>query len=47
MRVPTQVETPPRAGLTRALSLLTIVLMLGAIAYAVWIVLENWSAIGV
>ena len=45
--MPNQVEAPPGAGLTKALSLLVIVLMLGAIAYAAWTAIRNWSHIGV
>ncbi len=38
---------PPAAGIIRALSLLMIALMVGAIIYATWIVIANWSHIGV
>ena len=37
----------PAAGLTRALSLLVLSLMLGSIIYAAWIAIRNWSHIGV
>ena len=47
VRVPHQVDAPPRAGLTKALSLLIIALMLGAIIYATAIAIRNWSHIGV
>jgi hypothetical protein len=47
VRVPTQVDTPPGAGLTKALSLLIIVLMLAAIIYAASIAIRYWSAITV
>jgi hypothetical protein len=45
--VPNDSETSPGAGLTRGLSLLVIALMAGAIGYTAWIVLRNWSHIGV
>ena len=45
--MPPQVDAPPRAGLTKALSLFIIVLMLAAIVYATAIAIRNWSAIGV
>lgn len=45
--MPPQVDAPPRAGLTKALSLFIIVLMLAAIVYAASIAIRNWSAIGV
>lgn len=38
---------PPAVGLTRALSLAVIALMLGAIAYSLWIVILNWNYISV
>jgi hypothetical protein len=47
VRVPDQVDAPPGAGVTKALSLFIIVLMLAAIAYAGLIAVRNWSAIGV
>jgi hypothetical protein len=47
VRVPTQVDTPPGAGVTKALSLLIIVLMLAAIIYAASIAIRYWSAITV
>ncbi len=34
-------------GLTRALTLLVLVLMLAAILYSGWIAIQNWSHIGV
>jgi hypothetical protein len=40
-------DAPPAAGLTRALSLFMIALMLGAIAYAAWITIRYWKDIGV
>jgi hypothetical protein len=45
--VANQVAAPPDAGLTKALSLLVLVLMLGAIVYAGWIAIRYWSDIGV
>ena len=45
--LPANFETTPAVGLTRALSLLMIALMLGAIFYAAAIAIRNWSAIGV
>ena len=45
--MPTHSDVPPGTGLTRALSVVMIVLMLGAIIYASWIVLRNWHHIGV
>lgn len=45
--MPTDSDAPPAAGLTKALSFLTIALMLGAIGYATWIVIQNWNHIGV
>ena len=47
VRVPPQVDAPPGAAVTKALSLFIIVLMLAAIVYAAAIVIRNWSAIGV
>ena len=47
VRVPTQVDTPPGAGVTKALSLLMIALMLAAIIYTASIAVRNWSAIAV
>ena len=38
---------PPAATLTRALTLLMIVLMLAAMIYAGWIAAINWSHISV
>lgn len=35
------------SGLTRALTVLVLVLMLGAILYSGWIAIQNWSHIGV
>jgi hypothetical protein len=40
-------SSPPAAGVTKALSALVIALMLGAIIYATWIAIRNWSHIGV
>jgi hypothetical protein len=41
-------DTPaPVAGVARALSWLIIALMIVAIAYASWIVIQNWNAISV
>ncbi|HEX3274263.1 MAG TPA: hypothetical protein VHR43_05355 [Gemmatimonadales bacterium] len=40
-------ESPPRAGLTRALSFLIIGLMLAAVCYAGWIAVRYWGDIGV
>jgi hypothetical protein len=40
-------SSPPAAGVTKALSALVIALMLGAIIYAAWIAIRNWSHIGV
>lgn len=45
--MPNHGDTAPNAGLTKALSLLVIVLMLGSIVYATWIAIRNWSHIGV
>jgi hypothetical protein len=45
--VPNHSDAPPGAGLIKAVSLLTIALMLVAIAYAGWIAIRNWSHIGV
>jgi hypothetical protein len=45
--LPTNFETTPVTGLARALSLLVIALMLGAIVYAAAIAVRYWSAIGV
>jgi hypothetical protein len=42
-----QPNVPPAAALSRALSLVMIVLMLGAIAYAAWIAIRYWNDIGV
>ena len=42
-----QTEVPPEAGFLRALCLLTIALILGSVCYTVWIVVRNWSHIGV
>lgn len=39
--------SPPAAALTRGLSLLVIALMVAAMVYAGWIVVRNWSHIGV
>jgi hypothetical protein len=47
VRVPIQVDAPPGAAVTKALSLLIIVLMLASIVYTASIVIRNWSAIGV
>ena len=38
---------PPAVGLTKALSLVIIVLILAAAGYAAWIAVVNWNAIGV
>lgn len=38
---------PPAAALTRVLSFVVIALMLGAIIYALWMVILNWSHISV
>lgn len=40
-------ESPPRAGLVRALSFLIIGLMLAAVGYAGWIAARYWGDIGV
>jgi hypothetical protein len=40
-------EAPPGVGLTKAVCLLIIALMLGSIAYTAWIAIRNWSHIGV
>jgi hypothetical protein len=40
-------DAPRGTGLVRALCLLTIALMLGAIAYAAWIAIRYWGDIGV
>lgn len=45
--MPDKIAVPPGAGLTKALSLVLIGLMLGAIAYAAWIAIRYWSDIGV
>jgi hypothetical protein len=45
--VPNHSDAPPGAGLIKALSLLMIALMLGAIAFAAWITIRYWSHIGV
>lgn len=45
--MPNHSDAPPGAGLTKAVSLLMIALMLGAVAYAAWIAIRNWSHIGV
>jgi hypothetical protein len=45
--VPNHDDVAPGAGLTKALSLLIIALMLGSIAYAAWIAIRNWSHVGV
>lgn len=47
VRVPTQVDTPPGAGVTKALSLLMIVLMLAAIVYTAAIAIRYWGTITV
>ena len=40
-------SSPPATGVTKALSLLVIALMVVAIIYATWIAIRNWSHIGV
>lgn len=40
-------STPPAATVTTALAGLVMSLMLVAIIYATWIVIRNWSHIGV
>lgn len=40
-------SSPPAAGVTKALAVLVIALMLVAIVYATWIAIRNWSHIGV
>jgi hypothetical protein len=45
--VPDPTARPPAAALTRALSWLTIALMALATVYALWMVIRNWSHIGV
>jgi hypothetical protein len=45
--VPNHGDVAPGAGLTKALSLLMIALMLGSMVYAAWIAIRNWSHIGV
>ena len=40
-------SSPPAAGVTKALSVLVIALMLGSIIYAACIAIRNWSHIGV
>jgi len=45
--LPANFETTPATGLARALSLLTIALMLGSIVYAAAIAIRYWSTIGV
>jgi hypothetical protein len=40
-------NVPPAAGLSRMLSLVMIVLMLCAIAYATWIAIRYWGDIRV
>jgi len=47
LNVPNYSDAPPGAGLTKALSLLMIALMLGAIGYAAWIAMRYWRHIGV
>ena len=37
----------PGAGIAKALSLVMITLMVVAIVYATWVVIVNWSHIGV
>jgi NADH:ubiquinone oxidoreductase subunit 4 (subunit M) len=39
--------SPPASGVTKALSLVVIALMVVAIIYAAWIAIRNWSHIGV
>jgi hypothetical protein len=45
--MPNHNDAPPGASLTKALSLLMMALMLGAIGYAAWIAMRYWSHIGV
>jgi len=45
--MPNHFDAPPGIGLVRVLCLLTIALMLGAIAYAAWIAIRYWGDIGV
>jgi hypothetical protein len=40
-------SSPPAAGITKALAMLVIALMLGSIIYAAYIAIRNWSHIGV
>ena len=47
VRVPPQVDAPPGAALTKALSLLMIVLMLAAIVYTAAIAIRYWGTITV
>jgi uncharacterized protein HemX len=42
-----QSEIPSGSGLTRALCLLTIALILAAVVYSLWIAVRYWSQISV
>jgi hypothetical protein len=46
-KVPDPSTQPPAAMLTRALAWLVIALIASASVYALWIVAQNWSHIGV
>ncbi len=45
--MPEASKSPPAVVVTRTLSLVILVLMLVSILYAGWIVVVNWSHIGV